>query len=47
MIAQVYAFPLAAKGLGDDMRELQVKVGEELSAFWAEVVMSYCRQDAL
>lgn len=30
--AKVNAFPLAAKRLGDDVRELQVKGGEELSA---------------
>lgn len=34
--AKVNAFPLAA--LGDDVRELQVKGGEELSALMASIL---------
>ena len=37
-MAKVNAFPLATKRLGDDVRELQVKGGEELSALMPSIL---------
>jgi len=36
--AKVNAFPLATKRLGDDVRGVQVKGGEELSALMASIL---------
>jgi hypothetical protein len=38
--AKVNAFPLAAKRLGDNVREVQVKGGEELRPFFGRTLTS-------
>ena len=40
MAVKVHAFPLAAKRLGDDVRESQVKGGEELRSFFGRTLMA-------
>ncbi len=37
--AKVNAFPLATKRLGDDVRGVQVKGGEELRPFFGQTLM--------